>query len=153
MKQNSEYSFSSKWCDPRAMAVALGRWVIGILFLFFGIGKFTMGVGIFAKGMAQPFEKTWLPPILLNTFGHVLPFCEVILGALLILGLFRNATLFVTGLLLIVLTFGQVLLGQAQVVFFNTIYTFLVAALLFLADYDRWVIFPRRQINKSPPSA
>ena len=149
METNSDYRFSNPWCDPRARALALARWVMGILFLFFGIGKFTMGVGNFARGMAQPFEKTWLPPILLNTFGHILPFCEVILGALLILGLFRNVTLFATGLLLIALTFGQVLLGQAQVVFFNTTYTFLVAALLFLADYDRLVLFPRQRTDKS----
>ena len=153
MKETSQHSRSCKCCDPRAMAIALGRWVMGILFLFFGIGKFTMGVGNFARGMAQPFEKTWLPPILLNAFGYVLPFCEVILGALLILGLFRNATLFATGLLLIALTFGQVLLGQAQVVFFNTTYTFLVAGLLFLADYDCWVLFPRRRIEKPQASA
>ena len=116
-----------------------------------------MGVGNFADMMVKSFEKSWLPPGLVSVFDHVLPFWEVIVGALLLLGLFRNAALFATGVLLIILTFGQVVLGQADVVFnnvynvgytffavFNNVgFTFMVAALLYLADYDQWVLFPR----------
>ncbi len=122
---------------------------MGLIFLFFGIGKLANVPG-FAGHLAQQFEKTWLPAGLVNGFGHALPFMETILGALLILGLFRNVVLFLTGLLLIALTFGQVVLGQAQVVFFNTGYLFIAAAMLFLARWDHWVLFPRpRQGEKS----
>lgn len=142
-------------CDPRAAAVALGRWCLGILFLFFGIGKFMMGIGEFAGMMSKPFEKTWLPMGLVTLFGHLLPFAETILGALLLLGLFRNVTLFCTGVLLILLTFGQVVLGGAQVVFSNTVYVFLTAGLLFLNNWDKWVLFPRctRQERGEPLAA
>jgi len=71
------------------------------------------------------------------------------------LGLFRNITLFVTGLLLIALTFGQIVLGQPQVVFFNTVYVFLAAALLFVGRFDYWVIFPRpgaRELREGAPT-
>lgn len=132
------------WCNPRVMAVAIARWCLGILFLFLAVGKFRMGIQTFVNGMTRPFEKTWLPSVLLNIFGHVLPFWEITVGVFLVLGLFRNATLFATGVLLLCLTFGQVVLGQnVQIIFFNTAYTFMAAALLFLGDYDRWVLFPR----------
>lgn len=134
-----------KCCDPRSGAVALGRWCIGMLFLFFGIGKVVGGVSGFAEGMVKQFEKTWLPQVLVNIFGHSLPFLEVLVGLLLLLGLFRNVALFGTGVLLLLLTFGQVVLGQPQVVFFNTCYVFLTAALLFAANYDCCVLFPRRR--------
>src|SRR5713226_6757292 len=122
-------------CSPRAAAVALGRWCLGLIFLFFGLPKLHDLAG-FAQHLAEQFQKTWLPPALVSTFGYVLPFAEVGLGALLLLGLFRNVVLFATGLLLVSLTFGQILQGQAQIVFFNTGYTFMTAALLFLGDYD-----------------
>ncbi len=129
-------------CDPRCAAVALGRWCLGVIFLFFGIGKL-VNVSGFAENLVKQFEKTWLPAPLVNGFGHVLPFLETTLGVLLVLGLFRNISLFVTGLLLLVLTFGQVLLMQGQVVFSNTAYLFMAAAVLFLERFDFWVIFPR----------
>jgi len=137
-----------KVCDPRAAAVALGRWVLGILFLFFGIAKLA-NVSGFAEGLGRQFEKTFLPAVLVSIFGYVLPFIEATLGVLLLSGLFRNIALFATGALLILLTFGQVLLGQPQVVFFNTSYVFMTALLLFLSEYDLWVLFPRRR-TESP---
>ena len=129
-------------CGPRPAAVALGRWCLGIIFLFAGIGKFASISG-FADYLLKQFEKTWLPPVLVSIFGYVLPFAEVTLGLLLVLGLFRNVALFCAALLLISLTFGQVLLGQPQVMFFNTSYVFMVAGLLFLAKHDQWVVYPR----------
>ena len=143
MSSNSASSSSEcRCCDPRTAAVALGRWCFGVLFFFAGIGKLGSVSG-FTGYLAKQFEKTWLPPMLLNIFGHVLPFLEVALGALLILGLFRNATLFAASLLLIALMFGQMLLAQPQVVFFNAAYAFMAAALLFLERFDYWVLFPK----------
>ncbi len=125
-------------CDPRSLAVALGRWTFGILFLFSGIGKISNLAG-FVKFLLGQYEKTWLPKWLLTPFGYALPFIEVTLGILLLLGIARNAVLFVTGLLLITLTFGQIVL-QSPVVFNNLMYTLAVAALLFLAEYDSWIL-------------
>lgn len=141
--------------DPRVAAVALVRWCLGVLFLFFGLSKFILGPSQFVGFMSQPFEKTWLPLGMVKTFGHILPYAEVILGGMLLLGLFRNVALFCTGILLIILTFGQVVLGAGQVIFFNTGYLFMTAAVLFLHNWDAWVLFPRRAKQpetKPPPS-
>ena len=125
-------------CDPRASAVALGRWVIGVVLFFAGIAKFPNVAG-FVQYMTSQFEKTWLPKALLVPYGYALPFAEVALGALLLLGIARNAVLFITGLLFITLTFGQLLLAQ-PIVFQNAMYVVVTAAILFAESYDSWVL-------------
>ena len=126
-------------CDPRPAAVALARWTLGVMFLFFGIGKLGMGVPNFVRYITDQFKNTWLPGPSVVAFGYALPFFEVTLGALLILGIARNAVLFATGLLLLALTFGQVLLQQPMV-FQNIVYTVIAAALLYAEHWDRWVV-------------
>jgi uncharacterized membrane protein YphA (DoxX/SURF4 family) len=66
-------------CDPKAAAVALGRWCLGIVFLFYGVGKFTGegGMAGFAQGMMKQFGSTPLPQWLVGPFAHGLPFAEV----------------------------------------------------------------------------
>jgi thiosulfate dehydrogenase (quinone) large subunit len=137
---------NAKCYDPKAMALALARWCIGIILLIAGISKLSMGPAKFAEMIAGMFEKTWLPKALVLPYGYALPFVELILGVLLILGLFRNAALFVSGLLFISLTFGQMAMAMsgnkdASVTMFqNLVFTFLNSALLFLHEHDRWVI-------------
>ncbi len=138
---------NGKCCsDPKAAAVALARWCVGIIMLFAGISKYSMGVDEFASMITLMFEKTWLPKVLLVTYGYALPFAELILGVLLIIGLFRNSVLSATTLLFISLTFGQFLLAMggdekaSSGMFQNTVFTFLAAGLLFLHEHDRWVI-------------
>ena len=127
-------------CDPRIAAVALARWGLGVLFLFAGIGKFPHPVG-FAKTFLLPaFQKTWLPDWLVLGYGVVLPFVEVALGVLLLLGIARDAVVFSTGVLLLSLAFGEILLSQPPQIFQNMIYLFVTAALLAASKYDQWVI-------------
>jgi thiosulfate dehydrogenase [quinone] large subunit len=125
-------------CDARACGIALGRWVIGVVLLFAGIGKFP-NISGFVSYITSQFEKTWLPKALLVPYAYALPFVEVILGALLLLGIARNAVLFVTGLLFITLTFGQLLLQQ-PIVFNNAMYVVVTAAILFAEAYDQCVL-------------
>ena len=126
-------------CDPRPWAVALARWCLGMILLIAGLGKFP-DVSGFANGLVKQFAETWLPGWLLIPYGYALPFMEVGLGALLLLGLWRNGVLFVAGLLLISLTFGMALLKQPGVVFNNFMFTLAAAAILFLGDYDWWTM-------------
>lgn len=132
-------------CDPKAAAVALGRWGLGIIVFIIGLGKFLgpkfPDITWFAYDYILPnFAQTWLPKWLLIPYALCLPFAEVALGALLILGIARNWTLFLTGMMFVTLSFGQVLLKKWDVVSENMIYLFMTAALLFLAEHDRWVI-------------
>ena len=125
-------------CSARSLAVALARWVVGVVLLFAGISKLPNVAG-FVTYMTSQFEKTWLPKALLVPYGYALPFAEIILGALLLLGIARNAVLFITGLLFITLTFGQLLLGQ-PIVFQNAMYTIVTAAILFAESHDQCLL-------------
>ena len=142
--------------DPKVMAVALARWCVGMILFVSGVAKLSMGVGTFAHLLLPMYEKTWLPAPLLTAYGEVLPFAETILGGFLMLGLFRNATLLVSTLLFITLTFGQLVLAMsgkmesAAVVFQNMVYTFFAAALLFLREHDHWILPCRCESENRP---
>jgi thiosulfate dehydrogenase [quinone] large subunit len=126
--------------DPKSLAPALIRWALGLLFLVGGIGKL-MDLGGFVKGYLVPaFEKTVLPGGLVATYGYALPFVEVAIGVLLILGLCRTCALVLTGVTLISLGFGQILLRQHATVANIYVYVLMTAIALWMGEHDRWAL-------------
>lgn len=123
----------------REAAYALLRITVGVMFLFYGVGKFLGGVGNFAGGMAQHFAGK-LPAGLVLPFGYALPFAEVTAGALILLGLFSVPALCLSGLLLVALTFGTVMLGDAPTVAHNVQFALVNFVLLYFADHDGFSI-------------
>lgn len=121
--------------NNRSTAYLLMRATFGTVFLFFGVTKFTRGVGAFAGGMQQRFAGK-LPMLIVAPFGYSLPFLEVLLGTLILLGLFNSISLFCSGLLLMVLTFGMVILGDTPTVANNLIYVLINFVLLYLSDQN-----------------
>jgi thiosulfate dehydrogenase [quinone] large subunit len=129
----------NKLFNPKFAGVAISRWALGLLFFYGGLSKIMGGLGNFVNGYIVPlFSKTFLPSILVTSYGYVLPYVELTLGILLIVGIYRNAVLFLAGLTLFSLTFGQMLLQQHGVVANNFIYIFFTAILLFLSEFDGW---------------
>ena len=61
----------------RESAYALLRITLGVIFLFYGIGKFMGGIGNFVSGMNQHFSGK-LPAVMVMPFAYAIPFCEVI---------------------------------------------------------------------------
>ncbi len=112
------------------------RITYGVIFLFYGIGKFMAGLSNFVGGMNQQFSGK-LPAFMVMPFAYVLPFGELISGALILLGLFSRVGLILSGLLLIGLTFGLVMLGQADKVAHNLIYVLANFVLLWFSDLNR----------------
>ncbi|HYG79971.1 MAG TPA: DoxX family protein [Pyrinomonadaceae bacterium] len=125
--------------NHREIAYALLRVTLGVIFLFYGIGKFMGGIGGFATGMEQRFAGK-LPSALVLPFAYALPFMEVTFGALIVLGLFNSIALVLSGLLLLALTFGTVMLGEAPTVAHNLQYALVNFVLLWLADYNGYSI-------------
>ena len=123
----------------REIAYALLRLTLGIVFLFAGIGKLMGGLGHFVGTMNQQFSGK-LPAAIVMPFAYVLPFGEVTVGALIVLGLFTRVGLTLSGLLLIGLTFGTVMLGDFPTVAHNVQYGLVNFVLLWLADLDRFSI-------------
>lgn len=123
--------------NHRETAYALLRITMGVIFLFYGIGKFIGGIGNFVGSMNQRFAGK-LPAFMVMPFAYTLPFGEVIAGALILCGLFTRAGLTLSGLLLIGLTFGTVMLGDPPTVAHNLQYALVNFVLLWLADLNRY---------------
>src|SRR2546430_3111723 len=121
----------------RAIAYTLMRVAYGVIFLFYGIGKFRGGLGNFVGGMNQQFSGK-LPAILVMPFAYFIPFAETISGVLILLGLFTRAGLTLSGLLLIGLTFGVVILGEAPIVAHNLQYVLINFVLLWFVELNKF---------------
>ncbi len=99
-----------KTIQEYSVAGLLVRLPLGLLFFFAGLNKFLGGYGNFVRWIVSDMgEKTWLPDAMLYPYGYALPFLELALGALLILGLFTRPALMATGFLLLSLMFGKIL--------------------------------------------
>jgi thiosulfate dehydrogenase [quinone] large subunit len=135
------------------MAPALLRWALGLLFLVGGLAKLPT-VGGFVQGYLVPaFEKTFLPKGLVAAYGYALPFVEVVLGVLLILGLCRHFALLLSGLTLLSLGFGQMLLKEHGTVANICLYVLMTAAALYMGECDCWVVGRSRpQEGERPPA-
>jgi thiosulfate dehydrogenase [quinone] large subunit len=97
------------------------------------------GISNFVGGMNQHFAGK-LPASMVTPFAYVLPFGEVITGTLILLGLFTPAGLILSGLLLLGLTFGTVILGDAPTVAHNLQYALINFVLLWFCDLNGFSI-------------
>ncbi|HZS09128.1 MAG TPA: DoxX family protein [Blastocatellia bacterium] len=119
---------------------ALMRISLGLIFLFYGLGKFMKGPNAFAETMVGQFAKTPLPPEPVRLFGMTLPFIEVTVGALVLLGLFTRAALVLASLLLMALTVGVIFLDQPQVVAQNLLFSLSTFFLIFYSEYNAFAV-------------
>lgn len=128
-------------CDcEKAFGIATLRWSVGLLFFIAGLNKF-MGEGgpaAAGAGIASGFTSTWLPMFMVKPFAYVTPYAELILGALLILGLARRFVAPLSALFMLALTFGVMLLPDMKdTVFKNMVYTFLFAVTTAAGPWDK----------------
>lgn len=119
-----------RWASP------FPRLTIGLIFLVAGIHKVIQGLGATANWLVDAYAKTFLPSSLVALFGYGLPFLELILGFLLVLGLFRRITLLASCCLLYLLIFGKLIVADYSVVFQNSFFLFLSALGLALLPLD-----------------
>jgi uncharacterized membrane protein YphA (DoxX/SURF4 family) len=94
------------------LSYMIGRWILGISFFNAAIWKiFTLSpVGHAQKFFIGSFQGTWIPTFLLWTLGWTIPYFELFIGILLCLGLRAREVALLSGLLLIVTTYGHSLL-------------------------------------------
>jgi uncharacterized membrane protein YphA (DoxX/SURF4 family) len=128
----------------REIGYALLRITLGVLFATFGIGKFRMGIGNFVGILEKEFTGK-LPMVMVSPFAYLLPFAELLVGVLLIFGLFTSLALILAGLLMIALTFGMALTGQAPVVAQNLTYVLIIFVLLWASENNGYSLDRLRQ--------
>ncbi|MEM1353562.1 MAG: DoxX family protein [Planctomycetota bacterium] len=70
------------------------RITVGLYMLLAGFGKvrgeISNGLGSFYRGPFKSMQPTWLPDAMALPYGYVLPWIEVLVGIMLILGLFTR---------------------------------------------------------------
>src|SRR2546425_9442839 len=94
----------------RAWALLFARLVLGLIFFMAGVWKvFQLGPLNHARKYFLPFADTFLPVWSLWAVGVVIPFIELIAGALVILGLRTREALIALGFVLVIVTFGHLL--------------------------------------------
>jgi len=82
------------------------------------IGASMLGHGVvrlpklqtFSSWMVGSFEKSLLPKVLVIPFSYALPIAELVVGLLLVTGLFTKPALFVGGIVMVILIFGTALI-------------------------------------------
>jgi len=91
------------------------RVALGLYLLLAGVGKvqgeINNGIGSFYNGPFKGLQPAWLPDLLAAPYGYALPWLEVLVGALLVIGLFGR--LAAIGGLLMLVSF-TIVLGMAN---------------------------------------
>jgi thiosulfate dehydrogenase [quinone] large subunit len=107
----------------RQLAYVVFRLTLGINMFVHGAGRiFGPGAEAFASTTAVEFSKTALPAGLVHTFLIVLPFAELVLGALTTVGLFTRWALTLGGLLIAALVFSTAMRSDWNTVGVQMIY-------------------------------
>jgi thiosulfate dehydrogenase (quinone) large subunit len=123
----------------RQLAYLLFRLTLGINILVHGAGRiFGPGADAFATTTAAEFTKTALPMGLVHAFLVVLPFAELVLGVLTLLGLFTRWALALGGLMIAALVFGTAMRSDWNTVGVQMIYAITYYLLLVNRSANRF---------------
>jgi thiosulfate dehydrogenase (quinone) large subunit len=123
----------------RQLAYLVFRLTLGINIFVHGAGRiFGPGVEAFATTTSAEFTKTALPHGLVYAFLIVLPFVELVLGALTTVGLFTRWNLALGGLLMTVLVFGTAMRSDWNTVGVQMIYAITYYLLLINRSANRF---------------
>jgi len=113
-----------------SMAYAALRIAFGINMAMHGVNRLLAGVGQFAAKMAQDFSSTVLPRWMVLTFGQLLPFVELAIGVLLLIGFWTRWTLLSGMAVIAALMFGTALKGDWNVLGTQLLYALVYYLLL-----------------------
>lgn len=104
--ENSEDK--SRFHFNRSFGMATMRWLLGLIFLLQGFHKvFKWGIdGVYQMAFA-PYAETGLPEFLLVMTAWYTSLVELIAGFLLLVGLFRDYSLYFLASVLLIVTFGH----------------------------------------------
>src|SRR5277367_6616197 len=95
--------------DDSSLAYALLRITLGLNIFMHGTSRLLAGIGNFVSGMIKMFQNTVLPTAVVVPFGYALPWLEVGLGLLIIIGFRTREALVAGALLMLALNFGTAL--------------------------------------------
>lgn len=124
------------------IAIFITRWILGLIFVVAGYWKiFERGVVPVTEALfIGQFSDSWIPTWLLWPLGVTIPFVELTAGLLLCAGLLSRYAASALGLLLIVTTYGHLLLEPLFDISGHTFnrLALVLAVLLLPREADLW---------------
>jgi len=123
-----------------SLAYLFLRATLGVNILIHGASRLLSGPEKFAALLAQQFDATPLPHLLITGFAYCLPWIEAITGAFILVGLFSRIALSVGALLIFVLSFGSTLRQDWESAGLQLIYAATYAALLLALHNNRYSV-------------
>lgn len=117
-------------------AVLLLRLALGADFIATGVSKLRYP---WVESTVKQFGSTFLPAAAVRGFAVGLPYLQIVIGATLAVGLYTGASSFCLGLLLVVLLFGQIVIGASLISLWSILlYLLVVLAVLCLPATHRF---------------
>ncbi|MBK7850483.1 MAG: DoxX family protein [Bacteroidetes bacterium] len=123
-----------------SIAILMLRLVTGILFFFQGYDKiFNIKIEGVVRTFSDTMKSTWIPLLLLRPLVYLSSYIEMICGALLCLGLFREYSLFMLAADMVFVAFAfSSIKAMWDMHFYLPRIIFLAALLLLSPEMDRW---------------
>ena len=123
----------------KALAYLFLRLSIGLSFLGHGIVRLPK-IPAFRNWMIDLFKTSLMPEALTYLFASVLPFVELLLGILLIIGWRTRAAYIIGSAVICALIFGSCLIENWEAVAFQLIYALLFFILLCYMEYNKYAL-------------
>ena len=125
------------------LSYLLARLPIGMSFFGHGLARLPK-LDTFSHWMAAQFTKTALPQSLVLSFGYILPIFELLIGILVLIGLFTRSAILLGIIIILILIFGSSLIEEWMNVFIQVIYgAYFVVLYRYIiynrASFDFWL--------------
>ena len=127
------------------------------LLLRLGIGTSCFGHGLvrlpkldkFSHGVIAEFQHSIIPEALVTAFAYALPFAELIIGLLILLGFFTRHALVAGAVMMILLIFGTTTIEQWNILDTQLVHLLFFAGLLpFVDQYNTWALDKRIRLAR-----
>lgn len=130
----------------QTLAYTLARVGMGINLTIHGIVRIPK-LNTFADHITSQFENSYLPSILVKPYAYVLPFAELIIGALMLIGLFTRQTLVAASILIISLILGSCIIENWGNAGSQMVYLAYITTLLALRQNHNQLSLDHRRNN------
>ncbi|WP_259014289.1 DoxX family protein [Emticicia fluvialis] len=94
----------------------------------------------FSEWMLGKYENSLLPAALVKPFSYALPIVELVIGVLIIIGLFTRQALLVGGITMVILIFGSCMIEDWGGIPSQMIHTFFFALLLSYLNHNSYAV-------------
>jgi len=126
-----------KTLTDREWAYVTLRMTLGVNMLMHGLTRVIGGVGAFVGKVSAEFDGGFLPIYAVQIFLFVLPFVELTIGLLMVLGLATRWALIAGGFTITMLTFGSTAMQNWSAAGVQLPYAIAFFILLFTREYNK----------------